>query len=127
MNTYKYLHTAAPDPRLKLLDQCFCCFRFVCLFGFLQYLGIPEWGVTKNEQRGLQNKHGERENVKWEPSRELEMKLLIGRGLELGFFPIFHFPVPHLSNIFPETGRCFPTCASFDKILLRIQMTSALW
>ena len=33
------------------------------------------------------------------------------------FFPIFHFPVPHFSNIFPETGQCFPTCASFDKIL----------
>ena len=36
---------------------------FVCLF-FLYYLGIPEWGVTKSEQRGMENEHGERDNEK---------------------------------------------------------------
>ena len=66
----------------------------------------------------MENEHGERENEKWEPSIELEMKLLIGRGLELTFVPIFHFPNPHFSNIFPETGRCPATFASFDKFLL---------
>ena len=88
------------------------------LLFFLQYPGIPEWGVTKDGQRGLENGHGERENEKWKPSRELEMKLLIGLGFELGFVPIFHFSVPHCSNTFPETGRCLPTFASFGKILL---------
>ena len=91
--------------------------KFV-LYCIVQYRGIPDWGGTKNEKQGLGNEHGERENEKWEQSIELEMKLLIGRGFELGFVPIFHFPVPHFSNIFPETGRCFPTWASFDKILL---------
>ena len=91
--------------------------KFV-LYCIVQYRGIPDWGGTKNEKQGLGNEHGERENEKWEQSIELEMKLLIGRGFELGFVPIFHFPVPHFSNIFPETGRCFPTWANFDKILL---------
>ena len=45
-------------------------------------------------------------------------EVTIGLGFELGFVSIFHFPVPHFSNIFSETGRCFPTCASFKKILL---------
>ena len=38
---------------------------------------------------------------KWEQNRELEMKLLIGLGIKLGFVPILHFPgpVPRFSNI----------------------------
>ena len=34
---------------------------------------------------------------KWEKKRELEMKLLRGLGLKLGFVSIFHFPVPRSS------------------------------
>ena len=50
--------------------------------------------------------------------RRMGNEVAIGRGLELGFVPIFHFRNPHFSNIFPETVRCFPTFASFDKFLL---------
>ena len=48
---------------------------------------------------GSGNEHREQENVEWEQNRDLEMKLLIGLGFELGFVPIFHFPVPRSSNI----------------------------
>ena len=34
---------------------------------------------------------------KWEKKRELEMKLLRGLGLKLGFVSIFLFPVPRSS------------------------------
>ena len=37
------------------------------------------------------------ENEKCEKKRELEMKLLRGLGLKLGFVSIFHFPVPRSS------------------------------
>ena len=43
---------------------------------------------------------GERENKKWEQSREyVEMELLIRLVVRLGFVSIFHFPVPRVSNI----------------------------
>ena len=41
------------------------------------------------------NEHGEQEIEKWEQSRELEIKLLMGLEFELGFVSISHFPIPH--------------------------------
>ena len=37
--------------------------------------------------------HGELGNEKCKQNRELKMKLLIRLGFNLGFLPIFHFPV----------------------------------
>jgi len=37
-----------------------------------------------NEERGARNKHGERENEKWEQNRELEMKFNRGRISSVG-------------------------------------------
>ena len=84
---------------LMFLLCSFCLF----VFFFLQYRGVRDWGGTQNKQRGLGNEHGERENEKWEPSIELEMKLLIGLGFELGFFPffIFLFPILVTSSLGP--------------------------
>ena len=51
-----------------------------------------------NGDGGARNELGERENEKWEQTRKLEMKLLIGLGFRLGFVPpffyflFFHFP-----------------------------------
>ena len=50
---------------------------------------------------GSGNEHREQENVEWEQNRDLEMKLLIGLGFELGFVPIFHFPVLVPRSPFP--------------------------
>ena len=44
-----------------------------------------------NGDGGARNELGERENEKWEQTRKLEMKLLIGLGFRLGFFFIFYF------------------------------------
>ena len=49
----------------------------------------------------LNQPNGERENEKWEQSKELEMKSLSGQGFELGFVPIFNFPVPRCLSPFP--------------------------
>ena len=46
-----------------------------------------------NGQPWTGNDHGELGNEKWKQNRELEMKLLIRLGFNLGFLPIFHFPV----------------------------------
>ena len=50
-------------------------------------------------ERGAGNEVGEREIEKWGKNRELEMKLLIELGFNLGFVSISHFPVPR---------ACFP-------------------
>ena len=50
---------------------------------------------------GSGNEHREQENVEWEQNRHLEMKLLIGLGFELGFVPIFHFPVSRIGSLLP--------------------------
>ena len=44
-----------------------------------------------NGDGGARNELGERENEKWEQTRKLEMKLLIGLGFRLGFVPPFFF------------------------------------
>ena len=44
-----------------------------------------------NGDGGARNELGERENEKWEQTRKLEMKLLIGLGFRLGFVPPFLF------------------------------------
>ena len=46
-----------------------------------------------NGEWGRKNEHGEGGNEKWEQSRELEMKLLIGLRFKAGFVPICHFPI----------------------------------
>ena len=51
-------------------------------------------GCCLNGEKGLENERGEWESKKWEQSGELELKLLIGLGFKLGFFPNFHFSVP---------------------------------
>ena len=58
-----------------------------CSFAILLF-SSPElrWYVTKTWS-------GERGNEKGEQRRELGMNLLIGLGFQLGFVPIFHFPV----------------------------------
>ena len=83
-------------------------FRVICSWLLVQTskflsLSYRDWGGPQNKQRGLGNEHGERENEKWEPSIELEMKLLIGLGFELGFFPffIFLFPILVTSSLRP--------------------------
>ena len=48
------------------------------------------------------NKHREQEIEKWEQSRELEIKLLMGLGFKLGFVSIFLFPV--LGPVYIEVG-----------------------
>ena len=40
----------------------------------------------------MRNEYGKSENEIWEQNRELEMKLLIGLGFKLGYFPFFIFP-----------------------------------
>ena len=49
----------------------------------------------------MRNEYGKSENEIWEQNRELEMKLLIGLGFKLGYFPFFIsrslFPVPRSS------------------------------
>ena len=50
---------------------------------------------------GSGNEHREQENVEWEQNRDLEMKLLTGLGFELGFVPIFHFPVSRIGSPLP--------------------------
>ena len=50
---------------------------------------------------GSGNEHREQENVEWEQNRDLEMKLLIGLGFELGFVSIFHFPVSPIGSLLP--------------------------
>ena len=44
----------------------------------------------------MRNECGKSDNEIWEQNRELEMKLLIGLGFKLGYFPffIFSFAVP---------------------------------
>lgn len=77
--------------------------------------------VTKmeNVERGMGNV---RENEKWDQSRDVEMTLLIGEGVRLGFVPIFHFPVTHalfplpasrFRNIPPTGSGSFQDCSEF--------------
>ena len=40
----------------------------------------------------MRNEYGKSDNEIWEQNRELEMKLLIGLGFKLGYFPFFIFP-----------------------------------
>ena len=62
-----------------------------------------------NGEKGLENECGEWERKKWEQTRELEMKLLIGLGFKLGFFfPNFHFPVPRSPFPVPRFGNIPP-------------------
>ena len=48
------------------------------------------------------NEHGEWEIEKWEQSRELEIKLLMGLGFKLGFVSTYPFPV--LGPAYIEVG-----------------------
>ena len=52
----------------------------------------------KGEQRT--RARGTEKNEKWGTNRELEMNLLSGLGLKLGFVPTFHFPVPRARSLF---------------------------
>ena len=51
----------------------------------------------------MRNEYGKSENEIWEQNRELEMKLLIGLGVNLDYFPFFIFPftVPHSPFLVP--------------------------
>jgi len=64
---------------------------------------------TGNEEQGTGKEHGEWEIEKWEQNRELEMKLLTGRGFKLGFVPIFSFSLSSCSFPAPRSPsrRCF--------------------
>ena len=61
-------------------------------------------GCRLNGEKGLDNERGQWESKKWEQSGELELKLLIGLGFKLGFFPNFHFSVPRS----PFSAPCSP-------------------
>ena len=54
-----------------------------------------------NGDGGARNELGERENEKWEQTRKLEMKLLIGLGFRLGFVPPFFFFFFFSFSLFP--------------------------
>ena len=51
----------------------------------------------------MRNEYGKSDNEIWEQNRELEMKLLIGLGFKLGYFPffIFSFAVPRSPFLVP--------------------------
>ena len=52
------------------------------------------------EAKDVTNKgNGEREN-KWKKKQ----KILIGRWFKLGYVPIFHFPVPHVTS-YPQPAE----------------------
>ena len=65
------------------------------------YVSYENIGCYYNGEWGAGNENREQENVEWEQNRESEMKLLIGLGFELGFVPIFHFPVPRIGSPLP--------------------------
>ena len=60
-----------------------------------------------NGDGGARNELGEQEKEKWEQTRKLEMKLLIGLVFRLGFVPpffsffFFHFPFSPCLSPFP--------------------------
>ena len=54
-----------------------------------------------NGDGGARNELGERENEKWEQTRKLEMKLLIGLGFRLGFVPPFFLCFIFSFSLFP--------------------------
>ena len=63
--------------------------------------------ILINGDGGARNELGEGENEKWEQTRQLEMKLLIGLGFRLVFVPLFfiflffHFPFSPCLSPFP--------------------------
>ena len=61
---------------------------------YREIIARHEKGILKNP---WERRAGSREFGKWEESRKLRMKLLIGQGFKLGFVPIFHFPVSRSS------------------------------
>ena len=64
----------------------------------------------------MRNEYGKSENEIWEQNRELEMKLLIGLGVNLDYFPFFIFPltVPRSPFLVPRSSFLVP---SFSSIL----------
>ena len=62
-----------------------------------------------NGEWGRKNEHGEGGNEKWEQSRELEMKLLIGLRFKAGFLPICHFPIPRARPLLHVPVACVQT------------------
>ena len=80
--------------KLANFDQIQVAFKHWC------YLN-GEWG-RKNEHRVGGNK-------KWEQSRELEMKLLIGLRFKAGFLPICHFPIPRARPLLHVPVACVQT------------------
>ena len=54
-----------------------------------------------NGDGGARNELGERENEKWEQTRKLEMKVLIGLGFRLGFVPPFFLFFIFSFSLFP--------------------------
>ena len=58
----------------------------------------------------MRNEYGKSENEIWEQNRELEMKLLIGLGFKLGYFPffIFSFAVPRSPFPVPRSPFLVP-------------------
>ena len=58
------------------------------------------WNVTKTGKGEQRTRARGTVNEKWGTNRELEMNLLTGVGLKLGFVPTFHFPVPRGRSLF---------------------------
>ena len=73
-----------------------------------------------NGEWGRKNEHGEGGNEKWEQSRELEMKLLIGLRFKAGFVPICHFPIPRarpLLHVPRFSNILLNTISQLDRVL----------
>ena len=73
-----------------------------------------------NGEWGRKNEHGEGGNEKWEQSRELEMKLLIGLRFKAGFVPICHFPIPRARPLlhFPRfSDILLNTISQLDRVI----------
>ena len=62
----------------------------------------------------MRNEYGKSDNEIWEQNRELEMKLLIGLGFKLGYFPffIFSFAVPRSPFPVPRSPFLVPPFSS---------------
>ena len=75
-------------------------------------------------KQGTGNELGEWENEKLGQNRELEMKLLIGLGFQLGFVPISHFSGFSL-RIQVEGERCNITGEYFERDFKHLPENSA--
>ena len=62
----------------------------------------------------MRNEYGKSDNEIWEQNRELEMKLLIGLGFKLGYFPFFIFPfaAPRSPFLVPRSSFLVPPFSS---------------